>query len=87
MTSGASIITRKGQVTIPAEVRKSLGLKEGDRVEFVVEGQAIRVVPMGNIVERTAGIFKSDLPPVSAEELREAAQIAIADDVMRRAGG
>ncbi len=32
-----STISSKGQVTIPMEVRQRLGLREGDRVEFVVE--------------------------------------------------
>jgi AbrB family looped-hinge helix DNA binding protein len=30
-------VSSKGQVTIPIEVRHRLGLKEGDRVEFVFE--------------------------------------------------
>ena len=33
----SSTISSKGQVTIPIEVRHRLGLKEGDRVEFVQE--------------------------------------------------
>jgi AbrB family looped-hinge helix DNA binding protein len=33
----ASTISSKGQVTIPIEVRHRLGLKQGDRVEFVFE--------------------------------------------------
>ena len=32
----SSTISSKGQVTVPLEIRKRLGLKEGDRVEFVV---------------------------------------------------
>ncbi len=32
-----STVSSKGQVTIPREIRTRLGLKEGDRVEFVVE--------------------------------------------------
>lgn len=34
----SSTISCKGQVTVPIEVRHRLGLKEGDRVEFVFEG-------------------------------------------------
>ncbi len=33
----SSTISSKGQVTVPIEVRHRLGLKEGDRVEFVYE--------------------------------------------------
>jgi AbrB family looped-hinge helix DNA binding protein len=33
----SSTISSKGQVTVPIEVRHRLGLKEGDRVEFVFE--------------------------------------------------
>ena len=32
-----STVSSKGQVTIPQEIRIRLGLKEGDRVEFVIE--------------------------------------------------
>ena len=33
----SSTISSKGQVTVPIEVRHRLGLKAGDRVEFVFE--------------------------------------------------
>jgi AbrB family looped-hinge helix DNA binding protein len=32
-----STITSKGQLTVPQEIRKRLGLQTGDLVEFVVE--------------------------------------------------
>ena len=32
----SSTISSKGQVTVPLEIRRRLGLKTGDRVEFVV---------------------------------------------------
>jgi AbrB family looped-hinge helix DNA binding protein len=34
-------ISIKGQVTIPIEIRKKLGLKEGDKVVFVEKGDNI----------------------------------------------
>jgi AbrB family looped-hinge helix DNA binding protein len=37
--SKASTLTSKGQVTVPLEVRRRLGLRPGDRVEFVTEGE------------------------------------------------
>jgi antitoxin PrlF len=33
----SSTISSKGQITVPQEIRKRLGLAPGDRVEFVVE--------------------------------------------------
>lgn len=33
----SSTISSKGQITVPIEVRRRLGLKEGDRVEFAFE--------------------------------------------------
>lgn len=35
--SKSSTISSKGQITVPLEIRKRLGLKTGDRVEFVVD--------------------------------------------------
>ena len=32
-----STMTSKGQLTVPLEIRKRLGLQTGDRVEFIVE--------------------------------------------------
>jgi AbrB family looped-hinge helix DNA binding protein len=37
-------ITSKGQVTVPAWIRQRLGLHEGTEVEFVVDGNTVRIV-------------------------------------------
>jgi len=37
-------ITSKGQVTIPVDVRRQLGLREGDDVQFIVDGNTARIV-------------------------------------------
>jgi antitoxin PrlF len=39
-------VTSKGQITVPLAVRKRLGLKEGDRLEFVNEGGTTIVRPV-----------------------------------------
>ena len=38
-------ITSKGQITIPAEVRHALGVREGDTVIFEQDGDTVRVRP------------------------------------------
>ena len=87
MTEVASKVTRKGQVTVPIEIRKALGIKVGDHVAFVLEDGAARLTRRRSVVEQTASMFKTDQPPCSAEELRDAAEQAIADEVMERSGG
>ena len=37
-------VMAKGQVTIPKDIRKILGISEGDRISFVVEGDNVRIV-------------------------------------------
>jgi antitoxin PrlF len=41
----SSSMTAKGQVTVPQEIRRRLGLSAGDRVEFVVEGDRTVIRP------------------------------------------
>ena len=41
----SSTISSKGQVTVPLEIRNRLGLKQGDRVEFVVENDRTTIRP------------------------------------------
>jgi antitoxin PrlF len=36
-------VSDKGQVEIPAEIRKQLGIEPGTRLSFTVEGQSLRV--------------------------------------------
>jgi AbrB family looped-hinge helix DNA binding protein len=73
-------------VTIPVHIRRLLGVKPGDRVEFRLENGHVVVAPAQSIVERTKGIFKSNRPPLSAERERELTEIAIAEEVVRRSG-
>jgi AbrB family looped-hinge helix DNA binding protein len=41
----SSSISSKGQVTVPQEIRKRLGLRTGDRVEFIAEGDRTVIRP------------------------------------------
>ncbi|CAN5824364.1 hypothetical protein BH23CHL2_BH23CHL2_08740 [soil metagenome] len=37
-------VTSKGQVTIPVDIRKHLAIREGDKVEYIIdEGGCVRV--------------------------------------------
>lgn len=37
-------VMAKGQVTIPKDIRKILGVSSGDRITFIVEGNTVRIV-------------------------------------------
>ncbi len=37
-------VMAKGQVTIPKDVRKVLGVASGDRISFIVEGDTVRII-------------------------------------------
>jgi antitoxin PrlF len=79
-------ITSKGQITIPVEFRKAVGLEEGDRLEVVLEGSTIHLRRAQSIIDRTAGVFVGSGPVLSAVELREAAEEAMAEDAQRGCG-
>ncbi len=56
----STVLTRKGQMTVPAEARRKLGLKQGDRLEVTVEGDHLVVRSALSIVAMTAGALRTD---------------------------
>lgn len=82
--SQSTVITRKGQITLPASVRKALGVGQGDRITVMLEGQGARLVPQKqSVVEATAGIFKSDQPRLTIKEEEQAAEEAWAEEALK----
>ncbi len=53
-------VTSKGQITIPKAVRDALGLKEGDAVLFMVDGQRAVIARTPDLME-LAGTFEVPL--------------------------
>ena len=41
-----SKIGRRGQMTVPSAIRRSLNLKEGDRIAFVQRGEEVVLQPL-----------------------------------------
>ena len=80
-----SSVTTKGQVTIPVEIRRLLGVRPHDKVAFRVERGRVSITRPTSVVEQTAGIFKSDAPALTAEAMRLAAEEAIAQEAIERA--
>ena len=49
-------VTRHGQITLPASVRKQLGIEEGDLVEIDVEDEKAVLIPK-KLVDRSQAYF------------------------------
>lgn len=66
-------LTSKGQITIPADVRRALDVRTGDRVEFVqVEPGRFVIVAATRSVRELKGMFGKPARPVSIEEMNRA---------------
>ena len=63
-------ITSQGQVTIPAEVRKKLGLKKGDKVNFVIKNGKAEIEHVPDLLE-LAGTFKTNKKPLTSGEIHD----------------
>lgn len=68
----SSTITAKGQTTIPAEIRKKLALKPGDRILYLEEDGKVRIVAADRRSRDLKGILPKPERPVSLEEMEEA---------------
>ncbi len=52
-----SIITSKGQITIPISIRKSLNLKTGDKIDFEINEGNLRIIPASKSVSDVFGFL------------------------------
>lgn len=84
-SDAVSSVTTKGQVTVPINIRRMLGIKPYDKVKFLVERGSVKLSKAKSVTERTAGIFfDPSMPRLSARQERAEAEKAIAEEVMRR---
>jgi AbrB family looped-hinge helix DNA binding protein len=70
-------ITTKGQVTIPAEIRKILNISVGDKVYFTeIEKKerkvVFKIIPQG-VVEELAGALSTKIKDKNFKEVRKKA--------------
>ena len=85
----STTITKKGQVTIPVEIRRALGVGPHDRVAFVVEDNEVHLKPASRgVVARTAGSLKDYFPrsPLTAEEERRSFEEGVAEETGKPSG-
>ncbi|MBI5751466.1 MAG: AbrB/MazE/SpoVT family DNA-binding domain-containing protein [Hydrogenophilales bacterium] len=66
-------ITSKGQVTIPAEVRRRMGLDAGDRIEFIeLESGGYAIKPAIDDVRSLKGLLRKPSSSVTVEDMNTA---------------
>ena len=78
-----STVTRKGQITIPKAIRDRLGVKEGDKVVFVLRGEEVVLkVIRGSILD-----LKGSVKPRAHPEDFEVIRKSVRRDVSKRITG
>lgn len=80
-------VTSKGQITIPAEVREAMGLKPGDRVDFIrnEDGRFLLSAKNASIRNLKGCVLKLDHVP-TIEEINEGVGAAAAESYLRSVG-
>ncbi len=66
-------VTTKGQVTIPVEARRRLGIAAGTRLEFVITADgALLVIPRSGSVRSLKGMLPRPRKPLSLADMERA---------------
>jgi len=72
----AATLTSKGQITIPKNIRESLGLETGDKVNFLVDDQgAVSLIPVTRDVTVLKGLVAKPSHTVSVEDMKATVKI------------
>jgi antitoxin PrlF len=66
-------LTQRGQVTVPAEVRRLLGLRARDKVAFAIDNDQVRLVPATFTLESAYG---SVTPRNRPEDFKAVSRVA-----------
>lgn len=73
-----STITRKGQVTIPKEIRDQLGMKEGERVVFALRGGEVFLKVLKGTILDLKGSVRPSARPEDFNRIRQNVKKAVA---------
>jgi AbrB family looped-hinge helix DNA binding protein len=66
-------VTSKGQVTLPAEARRRLGIHAGTKLEFVISGDdRLEVIRVGGSVRGLKGLLPKPRRALSLAEMDDA---------------
>jgi len=82
-----SSVGPKGQVTVPAEIRRLLGLRPKDRVRFEVEDGRVRLHPVRFVLDELYRSLPGLKTPRTWKELEEIAHEDRAERLAREGQG
>jgi len=74
-------VTEKGQVTIPQEIRRLMGLQPRDKVRFEVEGEVVKIKRASSRLLRGYGAVVPRKKPEDFHRLREEFEKGVAEEV------
>lgn len=61
----------KGQITVPAEIRKKLNLRKGDQVDFEFDGEVVKLIPKRGTLEDLRNCLPQSKVSFTVEEMNE----------------
>ena len=73
-----STMTRKGQVTIPKAIRDRLGVKEGEKVLFVMRGEEVVLKIIKGTILDLRGSVQPSAHPEDFEKIRRSVRQIVA---------
>ena len=79
-------ITQRSQVTVPAEVRRVLGVKPRDKVTFTIADGEVRLRPVSYSIESAYGSVRPSGEPQDFAELSRVARDAKAERTLHEMG-
>jgi len=75
-------VTSKGQVTIPIEIRKKLGIRTEDKVDFILDGERVILVPVKTLRDLRGAVKAKGKGKGDFAEERAKAKAAVARRVL-----
>ncbi|NET26102.1 AbrB/MazE/SpoVT family DNA-binding domain-containing protein [Okeania sp. SIO1I7] len=77
----STIVSDRGQITIPEEIRDYLKLNAGSKIEFVIDEQGeVKIIPLKFSVEDLSGILHyPGIEKATIEDMENAVQEAAID--------
>src|SRR6266516_306043 len=78
-----SSVSPKGQITIPVEIRRMMGVKPKDKVAFQLEGDQIKIAPARCLLDESYQAIPALQPARSWKEIE---QLAAEEQAQEAAG-